>query len=240
MFLLAPVIRVMARIDCPSHSMWRIWATGFAVELVHGHKLGLPPAVVKSCRDKLHVIENASTELTLRNLKSLNYKKLDGSEERQIRLNDQYRMRFNLDNTMTEAKMSYEYQVSAPGYFIQEELDARGWSQRDLAFILGIEEPALNKIIKGKTGVSLEMSKALATAFDVDPDFFANLQKSYDLANTPAPDPAIARRAKLQSAYPVREMIKRGWIQGGDADALEFQLARFLRAENTRTVGGRR
>jgi plasmid maintenance system killer protein len=32
-------------------------------------------------------------------LRSLDYKKLEGSEERQIRLNDQYRMRFMLDTT---------------------------------------------------------------------------------------------------------------------------------------------
>ena len=65
------------------------------------HKLGLPVGVIKSCRDKLVVIEAASTELTLRNWKSLEYKKLEGSEERQIRLNDQYRMRFKLDTSTT-------------------------------------------------------------------------------------------------------------------------------------------
>jgi plasmid maintenance system killer protein len=63
------------------------------------HKLGLPAGVIKSCRDKLHAIQNASTELTLRNMKSLNYKKLEGSELRQIKINDQYRMRFNIDNS---------------------------------------------------------------------------------------------------------------------------------------------
>jgi proteic killer suppression protein len=63
------------------------------------HELGLPEGVIKSCRRKLLMIEAASTELTLRNLKSLNYKKLEGSEERQMRLNDQYRMRFKLDTT---------------------------------------------------------------------------------------------------------------------------------------------
>lgn len=61
------------------------------------HKLGLPVGVIKSCRDKLHAIEQASTEQTLRNMRSWNYKKLEGSEERQIRLNDQYRMKFLLD-----------------------------------------------------------------------------------------------------------------------------------------------
>jgi HTH-type transcriptional regulator/antitoxin HigA len=123
----------------------------------------------------------------------------------------------------------FEYEVPMPGQFIQEELDARGWTQRDLAFILGVEETALNKIIQGKTGISLEMSKALATAFDVDHDLFANLQKSFDLAHTPAPDPAIARRATLQREYPVREMIKRGWLQYMEVGLLEIQLSRFLK-----------
>jgi proteic killer suppression protein len=65
------------------------------------YKLGLPVAVIKSCRNKLLMIEAASTEMTLRGLRGLDYKKLEGSEVRQIRLNDQYRMRFNLDTTTT-------------------------------------------------------------------------------------------------------------------------------------------
>jgi HTH-type transcriptional regulator/antitoxin HigA len=136
------------------------------------------------------------------------------------------------EGTMT----SFEYEVPLPGMYIQEELDAREWSQRDLAFILGIEEAALNKIIKGKTGISVEMSKALAEAFDIDADFFSNLQKSYDLANSAAPDPAISRRALLQTKYPAREMIKRGWIRNAPVDLLENQLARFFAADNDNTV----
>jgi HTH-type transcriptional regulator/antitoxin HigA len=131
---------------------------------------------------------------------------------------------------------NFEYEVPLPGMYIQDELDARAWSQRDLAFILGIEEAALNKIIKGKTGVSVEMSKALAEAFDIDADFFSNLQKSYDLANSAAPDPAISRRASLQSKYPAREMIKRGWIKNAEVSLLENQLERFFRADNDNAV----
>ena len=131
---------------------------------------------------------------------------------------------------------NFKYEVPLPGMYIQEELDAREWSQRDLAFILGIEEAALNKIIKGKTGISVEMSKALAEAFDIDADFFSNLQKSYDLANSAAPDPAISRRALLQTKYPAREMIKRGWIKNLEVDLLEQQLGRFFRASNDNDV----
>jgi proteic killer suppression protein len=65
------------------------------------HKLGLPVGVIQSCRNKLLIIENATTELTLRNLRGLRYKKLEGSELRQIYLNDQYRMRFMIDLAKT-------------------------------------------------------------------------------------------------------------------------------------------
>lgn len=132
--------------------------------------------------------------------------------------------------------INYEYEIPLPGFFIQEELDAREWSQRDLAFILGIEETALNKIIKGKTGISVEMSKALANAFGVDADFFANLQNTYDLAHGPAADPAISRRASLQNVYPVREMIRRGWLQNSEVGLLESQLNKFLKADNDNGV----
>ena len=73
------------------------------------HKLGLPVAVVKSCLDKLILIENAPTELTLRNWKSLKYKKLEGSDLRQIKLNDQYRMRFLLDTKTKPPTITVTY-----------------------------------------------------------------------------------------------------------------------------------
>jgi len=64
------------------------------------HKLGLPIAVIKRAREKLIVMEAAPDDRTLRNWKSLNYKKLEGRADlRQIRINDQYRMVFELDES---------------------------------------------------------------------------------------------------------------------------------------------
>ena len=57
--------------------------------------------------------------------------------------------------------------VPHPGQFIREELEERAWSQRDLAYILGTPEQAVNMIIAGKRGVSPEMAKTLGKAFDV-------------------------------------------------------------------------
>lgn len=118
--------------------------------------------------------------------------------------------------------------VPHPGFFLREELEARGWSQRDLAYILDTPEQAVNMIISGKRGISPDMAKALGDAFEVSPEFFANLQRMYDMSRAKAPDPGIAKRARLQTAYPVREMIKRGWLEDTDADLLEIQMARFF------------
>lgn len=118
--------------------------------------------------------------------------------------------------------------VKHPGYYIKEEMEAREWLQRDLAFILGIPEQAVNMILSGKRAISADMALALADAFDTDRDFFANLQKAYDLAHARVPDPSVSRRATMQSTYPVREMIKRGWLAATDADLLEAQLVRFF------------
>src|SRR6266436_763171 len=115
-----------------------------------------------------------------------------------------------------------------PGVFIKEEMEERGWSQRDLAFILGCSEQVINPILNGKRGISPEMAKALGEAFDVPAEFFANLQQAYDLAQARTPDPSVALRRKMQSTYPVREMIKRGWIEQSDATMLQIQLTRFF------------
>lgn len=62
------------------------------------HKTGLPIAVIRAAQRKLIELEQAPDERTLRNWKSLNYKKLSGARDGQhsIRVNDQYRIVFTL------------------------------------------------------------------------------------------------------------------------------------------------
>lgn len=71
--------------------------------------------------------------------------------------------------------------VDPPGEFIKQELEAREWSQRDLAFILGMTEQQLNPILTGKRAITSDMARLLGDAFDVPAEFFANLQKQFDL-----------------------------------------------------------
>ncbi len=60
----------------------------------------LPVAVIQSARRKLNVIRAAPDERTLGNWKSLHYEKLKGdrAHQRSIRLNDQWRLVFELDD----------------------------------------------------------------------------------------------------------------------------------------------
>jgi HTH-type transcriptional regulator / antitoxin HigA len=118
--------------------------------------------------------------------------------------------------------------IPHPGAFIREELEARGWSQRDLAYILGVPEQAVNLIVSGKRGISPEMAKALGQAFGVSAEYFVNLQRAYEMSLAREPDPSIARRAMLQGRYPVREMIRRGWLEDTDIGLLEAQMMRFF------------
>ena len=52
--------------------------------------------------------------------------------------------------------------VFPPGDFIREELEARGWTQRDLAEILGRPIQAVNSIVNGKKEITPETAVALA------------------------------------------------------------------------------
>jgi HTH-type transcriptional regulator/antitoxin HigA len=128
--------------------------------------------------------------------------------------------------TMTATNATW---VKHPGYYIREEMEAREWLQRDLAFILGVPEQSVNLILSGRRNLSPEMALALADAFDTDREFFSNLQQAYDLAHARQPDPKVAMRGNMQSRYPVREMARRGWLAPtGAALSLEEQLMRFF------------
>ncbi|CAL4868263.1 hypothetical protein MMA231_02538 [Asticcacaulis sp. MM231] len=118
--------------------------------------------------------------------------------------------------------------VEHPGTFIEEELDARGWSQADLAYVLDIDVSQLNRLIKGTTNITPDTALALADAFDMPADFFLNLQKMYDLRKAKPADPGVKTRASWLSVFPIREMIKRGWIEDAEPELLDLQMMRFF------------
>jgi len=91
-------------------------------------------------------------------------------------------------------------EVFPPGEFIREELEARGWTQGDLAAVLGRPVSAINEIINGKKRITAETAKALAAAFGTSAQVWMNLENTFRLAKAGPPDPEISRRAKKLEA----------------------------------------
>jgi HTH-type transcriptional regulator/antitoxin HigA len=121
-------------------------------------------------------------------------------------------------------------EVFPPGEFVREELEARGWTQGDLAEILGRPLRLVNELIAGKKQITPETACGLAEAFGTDALYWMNLDSAYRLAKAKAVGETVGRRASLYSRFPVREMIKRHWIETSDnLDVLEHRICRFFR-----------
>ena len=118
--------------------------------------------------------------------------------------------------------------VDHPGTFIVEELEARKWQQVDLAYILGMKPQQLSPLLKGRQDITPDMAAALGDAFDMPAEFFANLQKMYDLHKAKPVDPGVRSRASWLAAFPLREMINRGWIEDAEPALLDLQMLRFF------------
>jgi HTH-type transcriptional regulator / antitoxin HigA len=130
-------------------------------------------------------------------------------------------------------------EVFPPGEFIRDELEARNWTQADLAAILKRPLPAINEIIKGKKAITAETAKALGDAFGTGPEFWQNLQSSYELAMAGPSNGDVARMASLYAAAPVNEMAKRRWIAwSSDADELEKSILCFFGASSVDEIAG--
>lgn len=112
---------------------------------------------------------------------------------------------------------SKEYRT--PGQLIKAVINDRGWTQRLLAIILGIDETKLNKIIAGKAPLTADLAILLDETLNIPAERFLDLQKEYDLAQArivALPDPERSTRAHLFGGLPVSEMIRRGWIEADD------------------------
>jgi len=124
-------------------------------------------------------------------------------------------------------------EVFPPGDFIRDELEARGWTQGDLAQIMGRPLQFVNELVAGKKQVTPDTALGLAKAFgDDDALYWMNLDNVYRLAKAKPADESVSRRANLYSKFPVREIVKRNWIEPSDnLDVVEHRICRFYRIE---------
>ncbi|MFH1636332.1 MAG: HigA family addiction module antitoxin [Chloroflexota bacterium] len=119
-----------------------------------------------------------------------------------------------------------------PGEVLREMLSERGWTQDELAAIIGVSRASITNLITGRYGVTPEMAAALSAAFGNSADEWMKLDAQYRLAHVRTDLATIQRRAKLYEIAPVREMQKRGWISEVDSvEGLERELEKFFDGE---------
>ncbi len=127
---------------------------------------------------------------------------------------------------MRKKKTAEEF---APGEFILDELKERGWTQEDLAAILGRHPSVVSSVISGRVGVTPDTAKGLGSAFGTSAQLWLNLEAAYRLSLRSECDPSVARRAAIYAKAPIRDMVRRNWIEDSrDVDVLERRLLDFL------------
>jgi HTH-type transcriptional regulator/antitoxin HigA len=126
-----------------------------------------------------------------------------------------------------------QQQPPPPGDYIRQELGARGWTQSDLARILGRPLPTVNGIIQGKHAIMPEMAIALGEAFGTGPEVWMQREASYRLSLAKDGDAGVRKRARLYEVAPIKELQSRGWIgPADDPDALEKELLTFFEVDS--------
>jgi HTH-type transcriptional regulator/antitoxin HigA len=71
--------------------------------------------------------------------------------------------------------------VPTPGKILSRELEARGWTQKDLAEIMSRPVQTINEIIRGSKRITSETAIELSQALGTSPEFWTNLEAKYRL-----------------------------------------------------------
>ncbi len=116
----------------------------------------------------------------------------------------------------------------APGEYIKDELEARGWTQESFADILGRPLRAINQILNGTKTITPQTAQEIAAAFGTSPELWLNLESAYRLGLERKEQNEVSRRAKLYEDLPIREMTHRRWIKPcKDIDDLEKEIEKY-------------
>ena len=97
--------------------------------------------------------------------------------------------------------------------FIPEALSIRGWTQNDLASMLGIPKSVVSKIINAKQAPTFQQIQEMSIAFDIPVDELIEMRLRDEAAQVGAQDNR-ADRLKLIELYkrlPISEILDRGW-----------------------------
>src|SRR5207302_10776104 len=111
----------------------------------------------------------------------------------------------------------------------KEGLEARGGTPDDRAANLGRRRATLGAIVSGKRDISAEIARDLGAAFGTSAQYSMNLGTGYRLFSETHSNESVARKANLFRKAPIKEMIRRNWINGStDLTVLEESILSFF------------
>ena len=129
-------------------------------------------------------------------------------------------------------------EVFSPGDFIKEEIEARGWTQRDLAAILGRPVQMVNELLSGRKAVTSETACGLAEAFGTSAELWLNLESGYRLFRYRQKGEGrtgeVSLRSRLYELAPIKDMMSRRWIP--ESDNVEFRWFLSLQGKRRQSV----
>ncbi|ARO68780.1 transcriptional regulator [Xylella fastidiosa subsp. pauca] len=73
-------------------------------------------------------------------------------------------------------------EVFPPGEFLREELEARHWTQTELAGIIGCPVRIINKIILGNKSITQKIAIQLGESLGTGPEVWMNLESQFQFS----------------------------------------------------------
>lgn len=119
--------------------------------------------------------------------------------------------------------------VAHPGEIIGEYLEARDWSQRELARRTELTPKTVSEICARKANVSPSTALALEKVLGRPAHFWLALQRNYDEAQARTRAAAgVAEVGEWARGFPIAKMREHGWIEGTDKATLCDELLSFF------------
>ena len=95
--------------------------------------------------------------------------------------------------------------------YIKDELFTRGWTQADLAYVMGRRTSEISSLMVGRRQLSPELAQELGVVLGRGAEYWLGIDSAYRLSQTDYVDQGVVLRSELFS-FPIKEMQKRRWI----------------------------
>ena len=131
---------------------------------------------------------------------------------------------------MANIKNLKPFKVFGPGYFIQEQMELRDWTQEDLAAVLGMSEKSINQLLQNKQSITLDTARLLSSAFGQSANYWMNLDTNYRLHQQveTEKEKAVKIKSPIFEFMPINEMFKKDWLhKTKEVDEIEKQVMNF-------------